>query len=474
MAKITITQALQKTIEATKKYVDNSVAGLVDSAPETLNTLNELSAALGNDENFATTVSTQIGLKVDKTELNNYALKTEIPSAYTHPESHPASMITGLATVATSGSYNDLTNKPTIPTVSNDLTDVLKANYDAAYTHSQAAHAPSNAQANADITKEEIEAKLTGDISTHTHSQYLTEHQDLSDYALQSDLHEHSNKDLLDTITQDMTTKWNQALPFNDTYVSDCNAWLTNGYIKTDTSTSNHPSVCTGSDRWGVLFFVAENASQGTGTQMYFPIDGTYVGRVFVRSMTRGTGGDWTLLSTFDGDYNSLTNKPESQDLSAYAKTADLAAVATSGSYNDLSNKPTIPTATSQLTNDSNYITSIPSEYITETELNAKGYLTAHQDLSAYAKTSSIPTKTSQLTNDSGYITSVPSEYVTESELTAKGYATTSQIPTIPTTLPANGGNADTVDNIHIVKITQSGYEALSTKDANTLYLIVG
>ena len=34
---------------------------------------------------------------------------------YTHPSSHPASMITGLAAVATSGSYNDLTNKPTIP-----------------------------------------------------------------------------------------------------------------------------------------------------------------------------------------------------------------------------------------------------------------------------------------------------------------------------------------------------------------------
>lgn len=53
-----------------------------------------------------------------------------------------------LKTVAFSGSYNDLTNKPTIPTVTNDLTDALKANYDAAYTHSTQAHAPSNAEAN--------------------------------------------------------------------------------------------------------------------------------------------------------------------------------------------------------------------------------------------------------------------------------------------------------------------------------------
>lgn len=58
-----------------------------------------------------------------------------------------------------------------------------------------------------------------------------------------------------------------------------------------------------------------------------------------------------------------------------------------------------------------------------------------------------VPTKVSELTNDSGYLTAVPSEYVTESELSAKGYVTTSQIPT---KLPANGGNADTVDGYHI------------------------
>lgn len=45
----------------------------------------------------------------------------------------------------------DLTNyalKEDIPTVTNDLTNELKANYDAAYTHSQSTHAPTNAQAN--------------------------------------------------------------------------------------------------------------------------------------------------------------------------------------------------------------------------------------------------------------------------------------------------------------------------------------
>ena len=50
----------------TKNYVDTKVASIVDSAPETLDTLKELSNALGDDANFATTVTTNIGKKVDK------------------------------------------------------------------------------------------------------------------------------------------------------------------------------------------------------------------------------------------------------------------------------------------------------------------------------------------------------------------------------------------------------------------------
>ncbi len=55
-------------------------------------------------------------------KVNGYTISTSVPgnakftdTVYTHPATHPASMITGLSTVATSGSYNDLTDKPTIP-----------------------------------------------------------------------------------------------------------------------------------------------------------------------------------------------------------------------------------------------------------------------------------------------------------------------------------------------------------------------
>lgn len=49
----------------TRTEVDTQIANLIDSAPETLNTLNEMAAALGDDPNFATTVTTLIGTKLD-------------------------------------------------------------------------------------------------------------------------------------------------------------------------------------------------------------------------------------------------------------------------------------------------------------------------------------------------------------------------------------------------------------------------
>lgn len=81
---------------ATKDYVDNSISGLVDNAPDALNTLNELSAALNDDSNFASTVTTALAAKANSADL---------------------------ATVATSGSYTDLTDKPSIPSKISDLID---------------------------------------------------------------------------------------------------------------------------------------------------------------------------------------------------------------------------------------------------------------------------------------------------------------------------------------------------------------
>ena len=45
----------------------------------------------------------------------------------------------------------------------------------------------------------------------------------------------------------------------------------------------------------------------------------------------------------------------------------------------------------SEIPDTSSFISAIPEEYVTETELTAKGYLTEHQSLDGYAKTTDIP-----------------------------------------------------------------------------------
>lgn len=75
-----------------------------------------------------------------------------------------------------------------------------------------------------------------------------------------------------------------------------------------------------------------------------------------------------------------------------------------------------LPTKLSQFKNDVGFLSEIPSEYITETELALKRYLTEEKALADYAKRSDVPDKVSELENDR--------EYVTEDELTIKDFAT--------------------------------------------------
>ena len=55
----------QLSLYATTNYVSNALANLVASAPATLDTLNELAVALGNDNNFSTSILTIVGNKAN-------------------------------------------------------------------------------------------------------------------------------------------------------------------------------------------------------------------------------------------------------------------------------------------------------------------------------------------------------------------------------------------------------------------------
>ena len=92
---------------ASTTYVDTAVAGIVNSAPTTLDTLNELATALGNDPNFATTVATQIGQKVDtvKVGTTNYTPTNGVVSLPAYPTTLPASDVSAWAKASTKPTY---------------------------------------------------------------------------------------------------------------------------------------------------------------------------------------------------------------------------------------------------------------------------------------------------------------------------------------------------------------------------------
>ena len=179
-------------------------------------------------------------------KVNGLTVETAVPknakftdTVYEHPSTHPASMITGLANVATSGSYNDLKDKPAIPAV------------------------PTNVSA------------FINDAG------YLTQHQSLVGYV----------------------KSVNNTKPDS------------NGNV-TITVSGGSPSITIDSE----LSTTSTNAIQNKAVATKFDEFGAAWG----------------------------------QALAAKADTADLATVATSGSYTDLTNKPTIVKSVNNVTPDSN------------------------------------------------------------------------------------------------------------------------
>jgi hypothetical protein len=86
------------TEEFVNTKVSTEVASLVGAAPETLNTLNELATALGNNENFATTVTEELGKKANSSDVlahtgnvnNPHSVTAAQVGAYTKEETNSA------------------------------------------------------------------------------------------------------------------------------------------------------------------------------------------------------------------------------------------------------------------------------------------------------------------------------------------------------------------------------------------------
>ena len=116
----------QSTQIANVAYVKQKIAELVNGSDASLDTLKELADALGNDPNFATTIMTAIGKKLDAAATAQAALADGKGNniAETYATKAELTGETGtLATVAKTGSYTDLLNRPVIPDKTSQLTN---------------------------------------------------------------------------------------------------------------------------------------------------------------------------------------------------------------------------------------------------------------------------------------------------------------------------------------------------------------
>ena len=248
----------------------------------------------------------------DKTKLNGIAANA---NAYTHPSTHAASMITGLADVATSGSYDDLSDKPTIP---------------AAYTH------PSTHPA----------SMITGLADIATSGSY----NDLSDTptSMTPKAHTHAQSDITGLATA-LSGK-------SDTSHSHSNATTTAAGFMSKDDKSKLDGIAAGANKTTV-----DSALSSTSTN---PVQNKVINTAL--SGKAASSHTHSVATTSAAGFMSKDDKTKLNGIATGANNythpsthaasmiTGLAEVATSGSYTDLTDKPTsmTPTAHSHAQSD--------------------------------------------------------------------------------------------------------------------------
>ena len=275
-------------------------------------------------------------------------------------------------------------------------------------------------------------------------SGYITEHQSLADYYTK----EQTNNLIPTRISQltndsdyvngaDVDNRIDHKMPVNVSQLANDAGYLDRDDLNGSFKTINGESIVGSGD-------IAVTAGGSIAVDAELSADSTnpVQNKVITGRINELAAGIPTKTSQLTNDSGYLT---EHQSLENYYTKEQ-----TDSSINAV--KTAIPTKTSQLNNDSGYLTEHQSldDYYTKSQVdgsinavrdaipvnvsqlnNDSGYLTEHQSLDGYAKISAIPTKTSQLTNDSGYLTEHQSldNYYTKTQVDSSINAVKDAIP---------------------------------------------
>lgn len=328
-----------------------------------------------------------LATKANESELSDYAT------------------VESLATVATSGSYNDLTNKPTIPAaqiqsdwnqsdnsaadyIKNKPTNVSAFTNDAGYITehqdiSGLATKSELAEVEAEIpslegyateqwvknqnyltehqsldnyyTKAQTDTAIstaTNDMATETwvgQQGYLTQHQDISGLATKTELSDHTGNTTIHVTALDKTN-WNAKAELSD--IPDVTGYINGAVYDSQTKRINFKHGDT------VVAYI--DATPFVVDGMVDTVEITGGNLVITWNTDAGKQSTSIPLTDIFNPDNYYSKTETDTLLTAKANSADLATVATSGDYDDLTNKPTIPTVptnVSAFTNDAGYTT---------------------------------------------------------------------------------------------------------------------
>ena len=394
-------------------------------------------------ENKHYLVSSDIEGKADastvynKTQVDNKlalkADKSDIPTK-TSELTNDSGFVSGneLSDVAKSGSYNDLTDKPTIPSLDGYATEAWVEGKHYLVSADIAGKADSSTV----YTKVQVDTKLegkadVGDIPTKT-SDLTNDSGFIDTTALAT---------LFDGAEYDSTTKRiNFKHGSNILAYVDATAFIKDGMVESVVIENGYVVITFNTD-------AGKEAIKIDITDIFNPAN--YYDKTAVNGLLEGKQNVILDLNQIrlDASAGAIAYGWGNHANAGYAKDADLSGVAKSGSYNDLTDKPIIPSldgyATEQWVEGKHYLVANDvSTFVDSSTVYTK--LQVDNKLALKADKSEIPTKTSELTNDSGFVSGNDLSNVA----TSGSYNDLIDKPTIPAAPVQSDWNENDTNNL--------------------------